>query len=530
MSNKCFNVLAPNGRRQNVKVTLNTTILQVLEEVCKKQGFKAEEYDITHHNKVLDATSLIRYTGLPNNAQLEMVGALRTRAESRVKVGLALESGNRVMGEFEPSDSLWHVIETLCPHEADNGPSDILPVIFYLGREEVGFESLKSTSLRSLGLTSGGGILRFFKKTQEELHHQANVSAPLSRPLPTPESQCKPSTSASTTSNATSQPLPLNLDESKEMPKQSQVIMPPCEVTSTAAERSAESAPASKAALNEEGRIPNEDMEIDLEYTSETNSSVKTSSTQQSIPQEAAPVVEPEETIVFLGERNAVLFDVTTARACRAEEVPDDFFELTADDAKQLLRDMKRRHAELEDQPLVTSQYRELEKSKQMLNALHQYKRCVIKIQFPNQLVLQGMFKPLEKISHVMDFVRSFLQDPTIDFSLITTPPKTILEASQTLFDASCVPGALVHLISHAPCPANGSYLREDIMAQVSTATAAASAASAAYRGRSTQSERTEPKIELGHSSNTTSSSRTVDSFPTSNNSNSSKVPKWFKK
>lgn len=56
-----------------------------------------------HHNKVLGATSIIRYTGLPNNAQLEMAAALKARAESSVKVGLALESGNRVIGQFEPS-------------------------------------------------------------------------------------------------------------------------------------------------------------------------------------------------------------------------------------------------------------------------------------------------------------------------------------------------------------------------------------------------------------------------------------------
>lgn len=64
----------------------------------------------------------------------------------------------------------------------------------------------------------------------------------------------------------------------------------------------------------------------------------------------------------------------------------------------------------------------------------------------------------------------------------VTTPPKTILQVNQTLYDANCVPGALVHLIANAPCPENGSYIREDIMAQVSTASAAASAAASATR------------------------------------------------
>lgn len=82
-ANKTVVVLAPNGRRQNVKVTINTTILQVsptrtwrdisirtspvktkkksgrsildmssegslqvLEEVCQKQGYNPDDYDI----------------------------------------------------------------------------------------------------------------------------------------------------------------------------------------------------------------------------------------------------------------------------------------------------------------------------------------------------------------------------------------------------------------------------------------------------------------------------------------------------
>lgn len=58
-------------------------------------------------------------------------------------------------------DSLWHVVKTLCPSESDvEEPGGIVPVIFYLGREEWGIETLKTISLRSLGLTSGGAILR----------------------------------------------------------------------------------------------------------------------------------------------------------------------------------------------------------------------------------------------------------------------------------------------------------------------------------------------------------------------------------
>ncbi|KAK3930075.1 Tether containing UBX domain for GLUT4 [Frankliniella fusca] len=541
MSNKCVVVLAPNGRRQNVKVTPNTTILQVLEEVCRKQGFKAEEYDILHHNKVLDATSIIRYTGLPNNAQLEMAAALKTRAESRVKVGLALESGDRVMGEFEPLDSLWHVVQTLCPNETETNESDeILPVIFYLGREECGIENLKKTTLRSLGLTSGGAILRFFKKARDELNRQANVSAPLLRPMlvqePTAIEPCK-SNPQKSTENPSLHVVGPSTSPEVEHPDTPEVVqcrpeepvsLNPTKDQSTCSPRGNENTNRESAV---EDRSTNEEMSMEYEDTSQctTQSSSTESPPLLNLPQKDAPSDESEETIIFLGDRNAVLFDVTTARACKAEDVPDDFFDLTVDDAKQLLRDMKRRQAALEEQPLVTSQYRELEKSKQMLSALNQYKRCIIKVQFPNQLVLQGTFTPLEKVSHVIDFVRKYLQEPSIDFEIFTTPPKQVLIADQTLFDANCVPGALVYFLSNT-CPTNGSYIREDVMAQVSTASAAASAAASMRRNvvprKSAPIVKQEPSAS-GSSQHPTRSN--TDNAPKSIVSSDKKVPKWFK-
>ncbi|KAJ1529400.1 hypothetical protein ONE63_006183 [Megalurothrips usitatus] len=552
MSNKCVVVLAPNGRRQNVKVTPNTTILQVLEEVCRKQGFKPEEYDIKHHNKILDATSIMRYTGLPNNAQLEMSAALRTRAETRVKVGLALESGNRVMGEFEPSDTLWNVVGKLCPDEVDTEVSaETLPVIFYLGREECGKENLERTTLRCLGLTSGGGILRFFRKAPGDLNQQANVSAPLTRSIPAQESLAKLQASFVPLSKA---PNELNSKNSeKEYPSVSTInqqsgacvpmqteesepvlhLQPP-----VADEPRNESVPSVVPSEKQESN--SEDMKMDYESSSDTPQLSMASSSTPSIcePPVKFPIKdEPQETIVFLGERNAVLFDAATAQACKPEDVPDDFFDLTVDDAKQLLRDLKRRQAALEQQPLVTSQYRELEKSKQMLSALHQYKRCVIKVQFPNQLVLQGTFTPLEKVSHVMDFIRKYLQDGAVDFHIFTVPPKTILLPEQTLYEANCVPGALVHFLSSTPCPESGSYIRDDVMAQACTASAAAAAAAGTTRRTKTM-DLGDPDLDapppdtglfVAQASTPSAEPRTAPRPVNSNEAGCKKVPKWFK-
>nr|CAD7450835.1 unnamed protein product [Timema bartmani] len=100
---KTIIVLAPNFKRQSVKVSPNTTILQILEEVCKKQDLNPEEYDIKHHNHVLDPSTIVRFSGLPNNAQLEMITSKKIRQESAITLGLQLESGSRPMGDFLPS-------------------------------------------------------------------------------------------------------------------------------------------------------------------------------------------------------------------------------------------------------------------------------------------------------------------------------------------------------------------------------------------------------------------------------------------
>lgn len=98
--------------------------------------------------------------------------------------------------------------------------------------------------------------------------------------------------------------------------------------------------------------------------------------------------------------------------------MPDEFFDLTVKDAKTLLKDLKRRRREIEEQPLQTKEYRELEKDKKVLRNLNQYKRSVIRVQFPDRTVLQGTFKPIETVQIVQDFVKEYLSDNKIEFVL----------------------------------------------------------------------------------------------------------------
>lgn len=120
-----------------------------------------------------------------------------------------------------------------------------------------------------------------------------------------------------------------------------------------------------------------------------------------------------------IGERCAIIYSLNEIHT-HVEDLPDSFYDLTVNDLKLVLRDLKNIAAGNEDAPLVTERLRELRDNRTMLNKMSQYKNCVIRIKFPDRCVLQGMFKPIDKISDIIEFVRTFLRKPAIPFYLCT--------------------------------------------------------------------------------------------------------------
>lgn len=100
------------------------------------------------------------------------------------------------------------------------------------------------------------------------------------------------------------------------------------------------------------------------------------------------------------------------------DELPDSFFDLDLHDAKTLLRDAKRRREQLENAPFQTEAQRQLDRDKRTLDQLNKYRRTVIRVQFPDQFVLQGLFGPLETIQNVKDFIRNYLENPDDEFTI----------------------------------------------------------------------------------------------------------------
>ncbi|XP_053606325.1 tether containing UBX domain for GLUT4 [Plodia interpunctella] len=500
-------VLAPNGRRQKVHCTPDTSILQVLEDVCEKQGFQPTDYHLKHHNHLLDLTTTIRFSNLPNKATLEMVEADTRRLESNVTICLLLEDGERRTADYCPNTSLHDLLTSLAPSEYTSLNN---PTILYMRQEVIGEPALRQKTLKHLGLISGRAILRLLNKDEEA--KQANVSAVY---------RCPPSVQ-----NITQGPRNRNNSE-KEYSNQ---------LPSTSTAERSEPGPSDFKKINNTfdpikhiKSVKNEDSgklkqicqdgnslntEVPMEVEESQILQAKISNTPSQISLSMQENLERrlriEEEVTFLGAQKAIAFMQPDETEDELDDLPDDFYELTVEEVRKLYHELQKNRMELENTPLLTCNKRE-ESAKQITEQqLKTYKNAVVRVQFPDRIILQGVFSPNDKIADVIAFVKNHLQFPDKPFHIFTTPLKETLDPNMSLFEAKCVP--CVHMHFKWLEDDGKSYLKEEVYSKTTTSSAASLLASK-YRAPSR------------HSTDTSAYKKKTTNEATSK----SKVPKWFK-
>ncbi|XP_073947189.1 tether containing UBX domain for GLUT4-like [Choristoneura fumiferana] len=503
-------VLTPNGRRQKVHCTPDTSILQVLEDVCAKQGFRPTEYDLKHHNHVLDPTTTIRWSNLPNRATLEMVEAERTRQETNVVIGLLLEDGERRTGEFPPNTSLFELANTLAPAELS---SLTHPTILYMRQEVTGELALRNKTLRQLGLIGGRAVLRLLNKAEEGM--QANVSAVYRRPLPAKDDKFLEShkerehTYKETPSSGAPEKQqvqkkvhtetfdPIDLIK-KEKGKKTQVKH---EEEKTVQIRDSDDNLPTKEDVS---------MEVD---NFEANVKSASSSTSCLSQENLERRLKIEEEVTFLGAQKAIAF-IPEGSDEEMEDLPDTFYELTVEEVRRLYSDLQNQRLDLENTPLITaSKKEELAKQTSQMR-LSAHKHVVVRVQFPDHIILQGIFSPDDTIEVVINFIKAHLQTPDKPFHIFTTPLKETLDPKITLLEAKFVPCVHMHF-KWIQEEANAKYLKEEIYSKT-TSSDAASILASKYRAPSNRNL------------NAPENQRTSNAGPST--SKHSKMPKWFKK
>lgn len=208
-------------------------------------------------------------------------------------------------------------------------------------------------------------------------------------------------------------------------------------------------------------------------------------------------------------------------------DLPDSFYELTEQDVRKLYRDLRNQVTEIHDTPLKTSQLRDLEESKRILNQLTLYKHCILRIQFPNRYILQSKFSTVDKVEAVKDHVRKFLKNPDLNFHLYVTPPKTVLEENLNLLEVNCVPNALLHFAVSENDSSDNDFLKSELYEKLTTANGASFAIS---KNKKESEEADEGGASSGAGPSDEKKSKVPTNFMDSSvASKSAKLPKWFK-
>ncbi|XP_060867673.1 tether containing UBX domain for GLUT4 [Metopolophium dirhodum] len=490
-------VLGENAARINVKVNPNMTVLKVIELACTKIKANSNDFDLKYHNKILDTTSLIRFTNIANNALLELVPVTKSRQNSSVGVWLQIEDGSRLSGEFSSSQNLWEIIQILLKDNFSNYES---PAIIYTRMEIIGKEQLQQKTLKDIGLVSGKALLRLLNKKESE--DQAHVYVPAAR---------KP-----------------KLEESPRVLGHKE--------TNTNELSSVESAKVVATNPQESMDIePNSDIAEESETINMSTCQKNFDNDPKALDNKKKPTLTNEDLINFkksisyLDERDTLLFDITDGTSVLYQDEGDDFFKPTIKDITLVLRDLKNSRAQFEDGQLCTSAMRELEKAQNQLNLLHKYKKCIIRIHFPNRLVLQTIFKSTETVLDIINFIRKYLIDESLDFCLFTTPPKTILKPEDTLLESGCVPSAMIHF----SCNLEIDQLKPELKHKIVSGCQASIAAYLVRKERISNSSNNETLYDEqpGTSKQLDNQNIKTPVFTQQNKTkaNSGKTPKWFK-
>ncbi|XP_008996180.2 tether containing UBX domain for GLUT4 isoform X3 [Callithrix jacchus] len=410
-------VLAPNGRRHTVKVTPSTVLLQVLEDTCRRQDFNPCEYDLKFQRSVLDLSLQWRFANLPNNAKLEMVPASRSREgpENMVRIALQLDDGSRLQDTFCSGQTLWELLSHFAQtRDGLQQPGGATPVCVYTRDEVMGEAALRDTTLQSLGLTGGSASIRFVMKRCD----------------PVGKTPASLGSSASAGQAAASPPLPLESGElcRGDLSRQEDVdtMGSSCEdlqkKQSMRAPMPAPFVPFSGGGQRLGG--PSGPMRPLISSSAKLPTSLSSpggpSKPKKSKPgQDPQQEPEPEPPV----DREPVVChpDLEERLQAWSAELPDEFFELTVDDLRRRLAQLKSERKRLEEAPLMTKAFREA----QMKEKLERYPKVALRVLFPDRYILQGFFRPSETVGDLRDFVRSHLGHPELPFYLCTFCPQS---------------------------------------------------------------------------------------------------------
>jgi len=120
--------------------------------------------------------------------------------------------------------------------------------------------------------------------------------------------------------------------------------------------------------------------------------------------------------------------------------VPDEFFRVSAE---ELRREQQAKKDAMEQLGMLrTKEMRERDRVKE----LRRYRYCLIRVRFPEGILLQGTFAAHEKLSAVFAFIADNLVSDWIPFSLSSSTGHALTDDASSLAELNLAPASLLNL------------------------------------------------------------------------------------
>ncbi|KAJ8680691.1 hypothetical protein QAD02_016478 [Eretmocerus hayati] len=144
------------------------------------------------------------------------------------------------------------------------------------------------------------------------------------------------------------------------------------------------------------------------------------------------------ESVSLILDRNTQV--LLPSQAAQRSELPAEFYKLTPEELKR--EQFERTKAKEQNEMLMTQAMRE----KLMKDKERKYKYTLIRIRFPDNIILQGTFAVDEKYEDVLNFVREHLLTEEFSFHLITATREklSIADSDKTLESLNLVPAVIL--------------------------------------------------------------------------------------
>ncbi|TGZ61766.1 hypothetical protein CRM22_007828 [Opisthorchis felineus] len=476
----------PTGHKASIEVPPNKPLIKALEIACARRSLDPSKHIFIHNRRPVDLTVTFRYSGLVNNAAVDLIldenkHTAQTDLAEEVRLCFRLDGGQRVLWSGRPSLSLWSILAELASNSAeiknliseeDEEAVGPLGVIF-LQEQIIGRMNLEVTNPAELGILRGSALLQLQRfppghpipstpaapvsgtaKTAEPVETQSDGGDnfnPTEMALETPP----PGSNDQDCLEHVTMPL-LKPEGTPDIHFEKEFVSP----YSVFAERPTQSVFGQPEECDVDHQTQNEPetlgalLGISLEpgvepmgVTSQSEPNVQLD--QFKFPEETAGVdlrIQSSDDDMYSVnlnvDRECIAFRLAPiTQITSTEDVPDEFFELTEADLRNILQAYRSEWAS--NQPLQTAAMRKSAREQ----LYRKYPRAIIQFHWSDGVVLQACFHPREHVSELYHFIQENMRCSQTELQLYTTPPKTFLKnKDETLIEANLVPMTKVYI------------------------------------------------------------------------------------